>query len=187
MRWVRLEPKANPVTTFGVLVGRAAVAPAHEGAAILAAQMHPFHVHEEVKARDAQDQSFNERSHQVGEMSDRFFRPNRMEELGPGLDPHRGQPAAGREPDPPRLVVEAVAVLAPAVGSEPQRQWSQHEGNGHRHSVGEAPLLLELGQEALGEVAVPREVEGVDARGHLLQDRSVFMSRRYMHICDYWS
>ncbi len=171
----------------GVLVGRAAVAPAHEGTAVLGAQLHPFHVHEEVEARDAQDQSFNERSDQVAEMSHRFFGSDRMEELGPGLDPHRGQPAAGREPDPPRLVVEAVAVLAPAVGSEPEREGTQLEGDGHRHPVGEHPLLFEPGQEALGEVAVTGEVEGVNAGGQLSHDGNLVMSQCYMHICDYWS
>ena len=67
--------EGEPGHGVAVLVGRAAVAPAHERTAVLGTQLHPFHVHEQVEARDAQDQSFNERSHQVGEMSHRFFGP----------------------------------------------------------------------------------------------------------------
>jgi hypothetical protein len=68
--------EGEPGHHVGVLVSRAAVATAHEGAAVLSAQLHPFHVHEQVQARDAQDQSLNERSHQGVEMSDRFLRPD---------------------------------------------------------------------------------------------------------------
>ena len=39
----------------------------------------------------------------------------------------------------------------------------------HGHPVGEHAVLLQPGEEAPGQVAVAREVEGVGARGQLAQ------------------
>ena len=115
-------------------------------------------------------------------MADGFCGPDRTEKLSPRLDAHRRKAAAGREADPPRLVVEAVAVLAPAVGGEPEGEGAQLEGDGHRSPVGEDPLLVEPGKEALGEVPVTREVEGVHPRGQL--PHPPVPGGRYTHICD---
>ncbi len=117
-------------------------------------------------------------------MADRSLRACRMEELGPGLDPHRGQPAARCEADAPRLVVEAEAVLARAVGGETQDQIPELEGDRPRGPVGEHALLFQASQEALRQIAVPGKVEGVDPRGELLGHER---PSRAVHpqICDY--
>jgi hypothetical protein len=61
----------------------------------------------------------------------------------------------------------------PSVGREPEGQLPQLERDGQGHLVGEESGLLEPGQEGLGEVGVPREAEGVDARGQLCDIRRV--------------
>ena len=165
MRWVRLDPKLKPVTTSACLVGHAVVGPAHEGATVGGAQRHAFHVQEQIEARDAKDHSFNERSQELVEMVHGFLRSDRLEELGPRLNPHRGQSAARRKADAPDLVVQAEAVLAPPVGGQAEDEVAQLKGHGPRRPVGENALLLQAGQEALGEAPVTREVEGIDSRG----------------------
>jgi hypothetical protein len=64
-------------------------------------------------------------------------------------------------------VVETEAVLPPSVRSEAEGQRSQLEWNPKGDLIGELAGILQPGQEGLWEVPVPREVEGVDARGQL--------------------
>ena len=62
-------------------------------------------------------------------MAHRSLRPCHMEELGPGLDPHRGQPAARREADAPRPVVRQKRCLPKPWGARPRTD-HRAEGTG---------------------------------------------------------
>ena len=96
-------------------------------------------------------------------MFDHPGRSGRLEELGPGLNPYRRQLGTRSEPDAARLVVEAKAVLPPSVRGEAERKRPQLERNPKGDLIRELTGVLQPGQEGLREVAVPREVEGVDA------------------------
>ncbi len=79
--------------------------------------------------------------------------------------------AAGGEADAGHLVVEAEAVLAPPVGSDPEGQITDLARGRPLGLARPGPAVLEAGQEALGQFGPAREVEGVDAGRQLPQPR----------------
>ena len=102
-----------------------------------------------------------------------------MQELGSGLDAHGREVAAGGEADASHVVVEAEAVLAPPVGSDPEGEIADL-ARGRTLGLGRpGPAVLEAGQEPLGQFGSAREVEGVDAGRQLPQS-----GLRKMRICD---
>ena len=93
--------------------------------------------------------------------------PDGVEELGPGLDAHGREVAAGREADARHVVVEAEAVLPPPVGSDAEGVLADLA---RRRTLGlgrPGPAVLEASQEPLRELGSAREVEGVDSRRQL--------------------
>ncbi len=174
------EAGADPVC----LVRRAGVGPAHEARPVLGAQLQVLEVAEQVDPGHGEGEVLDEGTEQFLEVRDRATGPARPEELGPWLDAQGGQPAARGEADPPRLVVEAVAVLAPAVRRQAEGEEVELEGHRHRHPFGPEPVFFETRQEPLGQVAVPGEVEGVDARGQLHRTGPGRRVLGHTQICD---
>jgi len=68
-------------------------------------------------------------------------------------------------------VIEAVAVLAPAVRGEGEGEGTDLDGGGQVELLGHGPAFLEADEGVGQKNAASREVEGVDARCQL-QDRA---------------
>lgn len=73
----------------------------------------------------------------------------------------------GREADSPVGVLEAVAVVAPGPWCHAEALASQLEGDGEGFGLGEASMVLQLGQKLVREAGATRQVQGVDSRGEL--------------------
>ncbi len=86
-----------------------------------------------------------------------------MQELGPRLDAHRGEVAAGREADACHVVVEAEAVLAPPVRSDTEGVLADLTRRRTLCFGRPGPAVLEASQEPPWQLRSAREVEGVDA------------------------
>ena len=82
-----------------------------------------------------------------------------------------GKVAAGGEADAGHRVVEAEAVLAPAVGGDAEEVLAELARGRPLRLGGPRPAVLEAGQEPLGQLGPGREVEGVDAGGQLPEPR----------------
>jgi hypothetical protein len=90
-----------------------------------------------------------------------------MKKLGPGLDAHGGEVAAGGEADARHVVVEAEAVLPPPIGSDAEGVLADLA---RCRSLGlgrPGPAILEAGEEPSRQLGSAREVEGVDPRRQL--------------------
>jgi hypothetical protein len=78
-----------------------------------------------------------------------------VQELGAGLDPNSREMAAGGEADAGHLVIEAEAVLAPPVRSDPKGQITDRTRGRPLGLTRPGPAVLEPGQETLGQLARP--------------------------------
>jgi hypothetical protein len=92
-----------------------------------------------------------------------------MEELGPGLDAHGREVAAGREADARHVVVKTEAVLPPPMGSNAEGVLADLARGRSLRLGSPSPAILEPGQESLREFGSAREVQGVDSRRQLAQ------------------
>ena len=92
-----------------------------------------------------------------------------MQELRSGLDAHGREMATGGEADTTHFVVEAEAVLAPPVRSDPEGQLTDLARGRTLGLARPGPAVLEAGQEPLGHFGSAREVKGVDAGRQLPQ------------------
>ena len=102
-----------------------------------------------------------------------------VQELGAGLETHGREMAAGGEADAGHLVIEAEAVFAPPMRSDPESQITDRTRGWALCLAGPGTAVLEPGQETLGQFGPAREVEGVDPGRQLPQPRL-----GKMRICD---
>jgi hypothetical protein len=93
------------------------------------------------------------------------------------LDAYGREVAAGGEADAGHLVVEAEAVLAPAVGGDAEDEFADLARSGSLGLSRPGSAVLEPGEKALGQFGPPRQVEGVDTGRQLAQ-------RANWRICD---
>jgi hypothetical protein len=136
-------------------------------------------VSEEVDPVDPQAQAANLGIEQLMHGPHGFFGSDGVQELGARLDAHCREVAAGGEADAGHLVVEAEAVLAPPVGSDPKGEIADRTRGRPLGFARPGPGVLEPGQQTLGQLGPPREVERVDAGRQLPQARL-----GKMRICD---
>jgi len=156
-------------TPAGDLVGAAGVGPADESVGVVEPEGSPLPIGEEVDPvhPEAQMAQFGI-EHLVQRRHGRLGADG-MKELRAGLDTHRRQMTAGGEADAGHLVVEAEAVLAPAIGRDAEDDLADLTGVWPLGLAGPRPAVLEAGEEPLGQFGAAREIEGVDAGRQLAQ------------------
>lgn len=125
------------------------------------------HIRVQIDSGHRELQSHGVLGEEVGEHGHRLLGPHRVEELKSGLDTDGRQVAARADADLANGVLEAVAVLAPAVTGYSKRERAQCDG-GRELGFGQVSLDRELGQGLSPHRPVPREVEGVHSRGEHL-------------------
>lgn len=94
-------------------------------------------------------------------------RAEAVEELGSRLHTERGQSLGGRDPDPPSLVIEAVAVLPEGMRSHPERLTVDQDRRRRLRLRSRRPALLQVGDESRGQVGPARQVQRIDTRDQL--------------------
>ncbi|MGP0029767.1 MAG: hypothetical protein ACLPVF_04600 [Acidimicrobiales bacterium] len=100
-----------------------------------------------------------------------------VQELGARLDAHRREVATGGDADAGHRMLEAEAVLAPAVWGDAEDELAELEGRRALRLAGPRSTILEAIQKSFGYFRPSGHVEGVDSGRQLAQ-------RPNWRICD---
>jgi hypothetical protein len=145
-----------------LLVRAAGVGPTDITLPVVSVEREALDIGVEVEATHPEAELRAQRPEQVLEGGHGLGRTDGMDELGTGLDPQGREERTRGGPDASEGMIEAVAVLAPAMRRQRELEGSDLDGDSQVEVFGAGTAFLEVIEVAGQQFSPSRQVEGVD-------------------------